>query len=114
MRKLIIAAAALLIALAVTPQIRFPVGGNCPFESDQNFSPWDEIKDNPLYVAHSLEFAGMRSACEVQALKGRLDQDERDKRLLVAAGPLGSLAQLIASRDCSIRSSGSLRWCFMA
>jgi hypothetical protein len=96
MRKVGIAIAALLIALAVMPVIRFPGISKCPFVSDSNYDPWDEIKDNDLYLQHALEFAGMRSTCEVQELKARLDQDERDKRTLAAAGALGTFAWLLA------------------
>jgi hypothetical protein len=95
MRRLIIATAAVLIAVAITPVIRFPVGGNCPYDSPQ-INVWDEIKGHPEYLNYAWEFGGLNNACEVQALKARIDQSERDRRVLAAAGPMGTFAWLIA------------------
>jgi hypothetical protein len=78
----------------LTDKLNSPAGGyGAPVP---NYGAWEDIKDNPLWVAHAAEFTGSRSPEQTQAIGRRIAQDAADRKTMAASGPLGSIAQAYA------------------
>jgi hypothetical protein len=58
----------------------------------EGYSFWDDIKNNPMWVAHAPEFAGSRSPQETQQMGQRIDQGIADRRVLASSGAMGYVA----------------------
>lgn len=67
-----------------------------PFEPQDGYSAIDDIKDTTYFDNHADAFVGSRSPAETTAIKRQIDQEERDKRTLSAAGGIGVLASAVA------------------
>lgn len=69
---------------------------------DPDHNPLDIIKDTPYEANHLANFVGSRSAGNTFEIMRRIDQEEKDDRLLNAAGFSGVLARIGASVDPTI------------
>ena len=56
---------------------------------------WDDIKDNPLYVEHAEEFAGVASPAHFDFVKSRIERDAADRRIKAASGTFGLISDLV-------------------
>lgn len=70
--------------------------GRGTFAPVDGYSAWNDIKDEPRYLEHAPFFAGSTSPAETQLLKGKIDQQEADRRTMAASGPLGIVASAAA------------------
>lgn len=69
------------------------VGG----EPDQNYNPFEAIR-NTKYALEPDSFVGSANAAQTQSIISRIDQRDRDREILAAAGPAGTVASLIAGQ----------------
>jgi hypothetical protein len=64
-----------------------------------DYNPLPEIKgwgDPRYFLEHGDKFVGSQSPAETLSIKGQIDQEESDKRLLSANGKIGFIAQTMA------------------
>lgn len=67
-----------------------------PYEIEDGFNAIDYVKDDPKFSPYVEEFAGIFNRKSADAKKLQIDQEERDRRTLEAAGGTGIVAQLAA------------------
>jgi hypothetical protein len=68
--------------------------GRPQFEEDPHHNPLDMIRDTKFEERHLDRFVGSRSAAETQAIMGRIEEEEQDRRILDASGAAGFIAQV--------------------
>lgn len=69
------------------------------FTPQPDYNPVTDIKgwgDPRYFLEHGDKFVGSQSPAESLSIKGQIDQEEADKRLLAANGKLGFVAQTMA------------------
>lgn len=76
----------------------YALNNSGPFATDPNFDKWAYLsKDGPKYLAdHSGKFVGASSQAEVDSIKGRIDQENADRRALEANGAAGHIVMMLA------------------
>ncbi len=67
-----------------------------PSVAEDGFNAIDYIKDDPRYGPYVEDFAGILNRRSADAMKAKIDQEERDNRTIDAAGFLGTIASGVA------------------
>jgi hypothetical protein len=77
------------------------------FEPQDGYAvKWDDIKDNPSYVAHAPEFAASVSPAHTDMIRARIDHDEADQRIRAASGLWGTIGSLVGNIDPTLLLPG--------
>lgn len=67
-----------------------------PYRIEEGFDPIDYVKDDPKYAPYVEEFAGISNKQAAEVKKLQIDDGERDRLTLAAAGGTGIVAQMAA------------------